>query len=75
MENCNTKIYKQTLRYVAYEGVKQTILKRSQNQNVKIMQFKSMAMADYIMHNKIRTKCDIHLTLMAEAFIKKHTHL
>ena len=55
--------------------MKQTIPKRSQNQNVKILQFKSMAMADYIMHNKIRTKCDIHLTLMAETFIKKHTHL
>ena len=40
---------------------------------MKILQFKSMAMADYIMHNKIRTKCDIHLTLMAETFIKKHT--
>ena len=49
---------------------------RSQNQNVKIRQVKSMAVANYMMHNKIRrTKCDIHSTPMAEIFINKHTHL
>ena len=36
--------------------MKQTILQISQNQNVKILQVKSMAVADYMMHNKIRRK-------------------